>query len=223
MYLRLLLLWVVLLLLLNHNPSSQLLSISTGDRTQVFICLYAVISLYCIQSDQYNFQNICCTVLSIDIPEEPPSLIHIEPIRHPERITPQHMVNPSDSEICRAIKTQSVGSQSASSSSPPTVWFSSRLSEMDAQLAALQNIADHLEMDFSNSRMVHKHSIFILLILLMTQVYKLSLNAGSNIYGSLCSWWTLLKSSHQSWLLMWSRPQQWRKPSDCLSHRKVWA
>ncbi|XP_076614742.1 ciliogenesis and planar polarity effector 1 [Chaetodon auriga] len=88
-----------------------------------------------------------------DIPEELPSLIHIEPDVDPERITPQHLADPSDSGICQAIKTQSVGPHSTSST-PPTVWFSSRLSELDAQLAALQNIADCLEMDFSNSRML---------------------------------------------------------------------
>ncbi|XP_032394686.1 ciliogenesis and planar polarity effector 1 isoform X3 [Etheostoma spectabile] len=90
-----------------------------------------------------------------DIPEELPSLSHIELSRDPERITPQDMDGyPSHSEICQAIKTQSVGPHSASSSTSPTVWFSSRLSELDAQLAALQNIADYLEMDFSNSRML---------------------------------------------------------------------
>ena len=87
----------------------------------------------------------------------------------PQRITPQDLVDPSDSEICRAIKSQSAAPPSASSA-PPTVWFSSRLSELDAQLAALQNIADYLEMDFSNSRMVYQHFVFvfILIILLMT-------------------------------------------------------
>ncbi|XP_022617819.1 protein JBTS17 [Seriola dumerili] len=88
-----------------------------------------------------------------EIPEDTPLLSHIEPSTYPERITPQDMADPSDSEICQAIRTQSVGPHRASSS-PPAVWFSSRLSEMDAQLAALQNIADHLEMDFSNSRML---------------------------------------------------------------------
>ncbi|XP_034064419.1 ciliogenesis and planar polarity effector 1 isoform X2 [Gymnodraco acuticeps] len=88
-----------------------------------------------------------------DIPEESLSLGHIEPSRDPERFSPQHMVDQSDSEICRALRTQSVGPHSAS---PPTpaVQFSSRLSELDAQLAALQNIADCLEKDFSNSRML---------------------------------------------------------------------
>lgn len=104
-----------------------------------------------------------------DVPEESPSLSHIEPNMDPKRITPQDLVDPSDSEICRAIKTQSVGPHSASTT-PPTVWFSSRLSELDTQLAALQNIADCLEKDFSNSRLVHNHVdfVFILLILLMT-------------------------------------------------------
>ncbi|XP_034751796.1 ciliogenesis and planar polarity effector 1 isoform X2 [Etheostoma cragini] len=90
-----------------------------------------------------------------DIPEESPSLSHIELTRDPERIPPQDMDGyPSNSEICQAIKTQSVGPHRASSSTSPTVWFSSRLSELDTQLAALQNIADYLEMDFSNSRML---------------------------------------------------------------------
>ncbi|XP_037609215.1 ciliogenesis and planar polarity effector 1 isoform X4 [Sebastes umbrosus] len=88
-----------------------------------------------------------------DVPEESPSHSRIEPGRDSERITPQDVVDPPDSEICRAIRNQSVGLHSASST-PPTAWFSSRLSELDAQLAALQNIADYLEMDFSNSRML---------------------------------------------------------------------
>ncbi|XP_073334518.1 ciliogenesis and planar polarity effector 1 [Pagrus major] len=90
-----------------------------------------------------------------DIPEESPSLSHMEPNKGAETSTPQDMEYPSDSEICQAIKNQSVGPQIASSSStPPLVSFSSRLSELDAQLAALQNIADYLEKDFSNSRML---------------------------------------------------------------------
>ncbi|XP_059214508.1 ciliogenesis and planar polarity effector 1 [Centropristis striata] len=89
-----------------------------------------------------------------DIPEESPSLSHIEPnIEGPERITLQHVVDPPDSQICQAIKNQE-GRPHSTSSATPTVWFSSRLSELDAQLAALQNIADYLEMDFSNSRML---------------------------------------------------------------------
>ncbi|KAM8743852.1 ciliogenesis and planar polarity effector 1 isoform 3-T4 [Acanthopagrus schlegelii] len=90
-----------------------------------------------------------------DIPEESPSLSHIEPNTGAKRSTPQDMAYPMDSEICQAIKNQSVGPQSASSSfTTPSVSFSSRLSELDTQLAALQNIADYLEKDFSNSRML---------------------------------------------------------------------
>ncbi|XP_029300430.1 LOW QUALITY PROTEIN: ciliogenesis and planar polarity effector 1 [Cottoperca gobio] len=88
-----------------------------------------------------------------DVPEESPSRSHIEPDRDAERIPLHAIVDPPDSEVCKAIKKQSVGPHSASST-PPTVWFSSRLSELDAQLAALQDIADNLEMDFSNSRML---------------------------------------------------------------------
>nr|XP_020474269.1 protein JBTS17 isoform X2 [Monopterus albus] len=88
-----------------------------------------------------------------DIPRESPSLSHIDPSRDPEGVTPQDMADPFDSEDNQAIKIESGGPHRASST-PPTVWFSSRLSELDAQLAALQNIADHLDMDFYNSRML---------------------------------------------------------------------
>ncbi|XP_072227956.1 ciliogenesis and planar polarity effector 1 [Leuresthes tenuis] len=89
-----------------------------------------------------------------DFPEESPSFCHYEPSGISGKNTPQDnvMVDPSDSEICRAIKTQSVLPDTASASIP-AVLFSSRLSELDAQVAAVQNIADHLEMDFSNSGM----------------------------------------------------------------------
>ncbi|XP_037341338.2 ciliogenesis and planar polarity effector 1 [Pungitius pungitius] len=88
-----------------------------------------------------------------DVPEESPCLSDVEPNEYPQGIIQQEMVERYDSNIFQAIKTQSDGPQRASSR-PPTVWFSSRLSELDAQLAALQNIADNLEMDFSNSRML---------------------------------------------------------------------
>ncbi|KAM6975927.1 LOW QUALITY PROTEIN: ciliogenesis and planar polarity effector 1 [Tautogolabrus adspersus] len=87
------------------------------------------------------------------IPEELPSCSHYEPVRAPERITPQDIEDPSASKICQAIQNQSIKPHSASSTLP-TVWFSSHLSELDCQLAALQNIADNLERDFSNSRML---------------------------------------------------------------------
>uniref|UniRef100_A0A3B5A294 Ciliogenesis and planar polarity effector 1 n=1 Tax=Stegastes partitus TaxID=144197 RepID=A0A3B5A294_9TELE len=117
------------------------------------------------QQEELSITNLISQIslYSLDIPEESPSLSHIEPSRVSERIAPQDtgIVDPSDSQICQAIKKQSVAPRGASSSTP-TVWFSSRLSELDAQLAALQNIADHLENDFSNSRMVHKHVCFCL-------------------------------------------------------------
>ncbi|XP_068609265.1 ciliogenesis and planar polarity effector 1 [Brachionichthys hirsutus] len=84
---------------------------------------------------------------------ELPSLNHAQPGLDRERITPQDMEDPFDPEVCCAIKTQGIGPRRASST-PPAVWFSSRLSELDVQLAALQNIADYLERDFSSSRML---------------------------------------------------------------------
>ncbi|XP_017163381.1 uncharacterized protein C5orf42 homolog isoform X3 [Poecilia reticulata] len=80
-----------------------------------------------------------------------------EPARAAERITLQDeaLEDSSASEICRAIKAQSLVPDGAPAA-PATAWFSSRLSEMDSQLAALQNIADNLEMDFTNSRMLVK-------------------------------------------------------------------
>ncbi|XP_028317922.1 ciliogenesis and planar polarity effector 1 isoform X2 [Gouania willdenowi] len=60
---------------------------------------------------------------------------------------------PCHSEVCKAIM-ESAAPHRSSFSSNPTVWFSSRLSEMDAQLVAIQNIADHLENDFSNTSML---------------------------------------------------------------------
>lgn len=106
---------------------------------------------------------------TIDIPEESPSLSHIESNNDSERVIPQDIADSFDSEICQVMKSQSVGPHRASST-PPTTWFSSRLSELDAQLDALQKIADYLDTDFSNTRMVHTHVVFvsILLIFLMT-------------------------------------------------------
>lgn len=161
------------LLLLIHNPYSQFQRISWNPPlTQVFICLYieGLVQL-CIHTEynqiggeaEHCWWNVI--LYTLDIPEESPSLSHIDHDRDPERITPQEAEDPSVSEICQAIKTQIVGRHGASST-PPTVWFSSRLSELDAQLAALQNIADCLEMDFSKSRMVHKHVVFFNLSIL---------------------------------------------------------
>lgn len=60
---------------------------------------------------------------------------------------------PSDSELCQAARSPFIGLQEVSLNRPALL-FSSRLSEMDAQLAALQGIADSLETDFSNTKMV---------------------------------------------------------------------
>ncbi|KAK5616788.1 hypothetical protein CRENBAI_020476 [Crenichthys baileyi] len=90
-----------------------------------------------------------------EVPEASPSFSHSEPGGGAERIALQDdaMVDPAESEIGRATKAQTLVPDGAPSS-PSSVWFYSRLSELDSQLAALQNIADHLEMDFSNSRML---------------------------------------------------------------------
>lgn len=98
---------------------------------------------------------VCSTV---DIPEESPSLSHVESSRDAEEVIPQ--AESLDSEICQAIKNHSVGPHRASSSAS----FSSRLSEIDAKLIELQQIADYLEKDFSNSRMVH--TVFLCLLCL---------------------------------------------------------
>ncbi|KAM3874280.1 ciliogenesis and planar polarity effector 1 [Diretmus argenteus] len=84
------------------------------------------------------------------IPEESPLPIHIEHNGHPVTITQQDRTGLS--QASGAQETQSPGPSSAFSA-PPGVPFSARLSDMDAQLAALQNIADHMEMEFANSRM----------------------------------------------------------------------
>ncbi|XP_026029615.1 ciliogenesis and planar polarity effector 1 isoform X4 [Astatotilapia calliptera] len=69
-------------------------------------------------------ENLLKPTTQPDIPEESPSVSHIEPSRVSERNTPLN------------------------------IRFSSCLSELDSKLAALQNIADHLEKDFSNSGML---------------------------------------------------------------------
>lgn len=98
--------------------------------------------------------------LIIDIPEEVPSLSHTES---------KEVTDSFDSKICEVIKSQSVG-RHRGSSIPPIAWFASHLSELDAQLAALQKIADGLEADFHNSRMVNMNHVFLfyLLIFVMT-------------------------------------------------------
>lgn len=96
---------------------------------------------------------------TLDIPVVSPSFSHAGPSRASERIIIQNdvMIESSDSDII-AIQAQRPNKKP---SSPPAVQFS-RLSELDAQLAALQDIADNLEMEFSNSRMVHQHVLIFI-------------------------------------------------------------
>ncbi|CAL8321801.1 unnamed protein product [Lota lota] len=60
---------------------------------------------------------------------------------------------PGPSHTGRAPESQSPGPLGASTG-PQAAHFSSCLTEMDAQLAALQSIADHMETEFVNSRML---------------------------------------------------------------------
>lgn len=107
---------------------------------------------YILAEAELYLKNVL--LYTLDIRQESLVLSHTEPSRDVERVTLEDPEAPSDYEICRAVKT-AIDHPQEVSSKRPTVLFSSRLSEMDAQLAALQNIADSLETDFSNSRMVH--------------------------------------------------------------------
>lgn len=91
---------------------------------------------------------------SLGVANEPPSLSHTEPNRDSERVTTEEV----KSELCRAVRNQMVAPP-RTSPQPSTAWFSSHLTEMDAQLAAVQKIADSLEKDFSNTKMVQKSDI----------------------------------------------------------------
>uniref|UniRef100_A0AAV2J046 Uncharacterized protein n=1 Tax=Knipowitschia caucasica TaxID=637954 RepID=A0AAV2J046_KNICA len=59
----------------------------------------------------------------------------------------------SSTEITRTIRTLPLLSRSETSSQP-TVWFSSQMSQLDSQLTSLQRVADSLESDLSKSRML---------------------------------------------------------------------
>lgn len=109
---------------------------------------------------------------TLDILDESPSLSHMDPTRDAEGVGPEERIkDPQDSQMCGAMETQIVGPPGASSV-PPTIWFSSHLSQMDAQLAALQNIADSLK-DFSNSRMVHKNNVLLTDQIIVVQIYNI--------------------------------------------------
>lgn len=83
------------------------------------------------------------------------SLSHIETNGEAEKVAAEEV----KSELCRAINRQMVAPPRASSN-PSTAWFSSHLTEIDAQLAAVQRIADSLEKDFSNTKMVPNNDIY---------------------------------------------------------------
>lgn len=136
-------------LLLNHNPQSQFKSIPQNPPIPQVSQLYLDAAPVLAQSVCYKY-----FFHALDIPVESPSFSHTEPSRVSERIILLNnvMLDSSDSEII-TIKAQRPDKKP---SSPPTVQFAC-LSQLDAQLAALQNIADNLEMEFSNSRMVHRH------------------------------------------------------------------
>ncbi|XP_053708695.1 ciliogenesis and planar polarity effector 1 isoform X1 [Synchiropus splendidus] len=87
-----------------------------------------------------------------EIQEEALPVSFSEPVKD-EVTTGSNTVEPPESVVCRAIKTPGTISHTTSSTTP-TVWFSSRLSQLDSQLAALQNIADSLEKDFDNSKLL---------------------------------------------------------------------
>lgn len=101
---------------------------------------------------------------SLGVANESLSLSHIEPNRDSERVTTEE----AKSEICRAIRNQVVPPP-RTSSKPSTAWFSSHLTEMDAQLAAVQKIADSLEKDFSNTKMVQNSDLKIHLMVFLIQ------------------------------------------------------
>ncbi|KAF7666285.1 hypothetical protein LDENG_00114050 [Lucifuga dentata] len=84
-----------------------------------------------------------------DMTEESPACSHIGSNGDLERITPQDRTDISETH--QSQNAQSPGAPSVSSTTP--VWFSARMSEMDTQLAALQNIADNMEINFSNAKM----------------------------------------------------------------------
>ncbi|XP_029921144.1 ciliogenesis and planar polarity effector 1 isoform X2 [Myripristis murdjan] len=84
-------------------------------------------------------------------PTTQPEIPEVSPSPSGMTATQQDKVGPS--EAFGPQKTQSCGSSSAFSTHPE-VQFSARLSEMDAQLAALQKIADNMKMDFSSCKML---------------------------------------------------------------------
>lgn len=108
--------------------------------------------LYCL-SDVYEIRGCVLDHFlvhhTLAVADESPSLSYIETNGDAEKVAAEEV----KSELCRAINSQMVA-RPRTSSNPSTAWFSSHLTEMDAQLAAVQRIADSLEKDFSNTKMV---------------------------------------------------------------------
>ncbi|XP_061603123.1 LOW QUALITY PROTEIN: ciliogenesis and planar polarity effector 1 [Phyllopteryx taeniolatus] len=73
--------------------------------------------------------------------------------REPEKISPGYNEDSTDSELSKAIKTPRIDGPRDLPSETAAVWFSSHISKLDSQLAALQNIADCLEKDLPQSRL----------------------------------------------------------------------
>ncbi|XP_054613801.1 ciliogenesis and planar polarity effector 1 isoform X2 [Dunckerocampus dactyliophorus] len=74
----------------------------------------------------------------------------------PDRVTPHYTEDSPDPELYKAINTPLPDRPRSPLLKNPTVWFSSRLSELDSQLAALQNIADCLENDLPESTIANE-------------------------------------------------------------------
>ncbi|XP_077398572.1 ciliogenesis and planar polarity effector 1 isoform X2 [Vanacampus margaritifer] len=72
--------------------------------------------------------------------------------RVPEKVSPHYSEDSADSELSKATGTPRIDEPRNLASETATVWFSSHLSKLDSQLAALQDIADCLEKDLPSSR-----------------------------------------------------------------------
>lgn len=121
----------------------------TGICSEVHYCLSDV---YKVREAVLKWDHFL--VLHTVVADESPSLSHIETNGHVEKVAAEEV----KSELCRAINSQMFVPPRASSN-PSTAWFSSHLTEMDAQLAAVQRIADSLEKDFSNTKMVTNNDV----------------------------------------------------------------
>lgn len=76
--------------------------------------------------------------------------------REPEKVSPHYSEDSTDSELSTPVRTPRLDEPRNHPSEIAAVWFSSHLSKLDSQLAALQNIADCLEKDLPQSRIPKK-------------------------------------------------------------------